>query len=81
MPGPRFFVMTGGASPGDLIDRAGAHGAAARVVAHEAPHPGGVCYGAVEIAVGPTLLDLCERYASGAISLAEFEYALERGAP
>ena len=44
----RYFVLTGAPTPGDLLDRATAHGTAGRVVAHPAPGPG--CYGAIELA-------------------------------
>jgi hypothetical protein len=47
MKPPRFFVMFGGADPGDLFDRASEHGEPVRAVAHPAPRLG--CYGAVEI--------------------------------
>lgn len=47
MRAPRFFILTGAASAGDIRDRAAAHGDVLAVVAHSAPGPG--CYGAAEI--------------------------------
>lgn len=43
----RYFVMGGGATPSEVVDRASAHGEPIAAAAHRAPGPG--WYGAVEI--------------------------------
>jgi hypothetical protein len=49
MRAPRFFVLTGAPHAGAIRDRAAAHGAVGRVVAHGTPHPGHGCYGSAEV--------------------------------
>jgi hypothetical protein len=48
MTAPRYFLMGGGSSPEELLDRAAARGEVVRAAAHRTPAGSGV-YGAVEI--------------------------------